>query len=373
MHKVLVVANVSKEHIRKFHIPFILFMKKKGWIVDVACRLDAPVPEASNQFNLPCNRNPLLGGLVRSIIQLKKIIDNNQYDVIHCNTITGSIIARWASIKARKKGTKVFYTNHGLHYFKGASFSRWIIGYPMEKILAPLTDCFITINDADYRMVRKTLKVAGNVEKIHGIGVDLQRFRNISKNYSPLEQRAAINIDAKAFVLMYVAELTENKNQEVLFESVSRLKDKYPNIMLVLVGPDHQNGTLQQLACDKGISNKVKFLGWRNDIPELLSMADIYVASSKSEGLGLNLIEAMACGLPVVAYDNRGHREIIDNGKNGYLVEQGSIELFTDRIVELYENIKTRERIVQYAQETINKYETENVLQELWAIYQRNL
>ena len=64
---------------------------------------------------------------------------------------------------------------------------------------------------------------------------------------------------------MYVAELIENKNQEVLLESVSRLKDKYPNIVLVLVGPDHQNGALQQLACDKGIRNNVKFLGWRND------------------------------------------------------------------------------------------------------------
>ena len=373
MHKVLIVANVSKEHIRKFHIPFISFMRKKGWVVDVACRLDVPVPEASNQFDLPCNRNPFSGGVLKSIIKLEKIIDSNQYDVIHCNTITGSIIARLASIKARKKGTRVFYTNHGLHYFNGAPISRWIIGYPMEKILAPLTDCLITINDDDYRMVKKTLKVAGNVEKIHGIGVDLNRFRNLPSNYSPLSQRAAIGINSDAFALMYVAELIENKNQEVLLESVSRLKDKYPNIVLVLVGPDHQNGALQQLACDKGIRNNVKFLGWRNDIPELLSMADIYVASSKSEGLGLNLIEAMACGLPVIAYDNRGHRELIDNGKNGFLVNQGNVDLFTDRIIELYEDSETKKRIVHYAQETIDKYETENVLQELWSIYQRNI
>ena len=167
--------------------------------------------------------------------------------------------------------------------------------------------------------------------------------------------------------------MIENKNQEVLLESVSRLKDKYTKIVLVLVGPDHQNGALQQLACDKGIRNNVKFLGWRNDIPELLSMADIYVASSKSEGLGLNLIEAMACGLPVIAYDNRGHRELIDNGKNGFLVNQGNVDLFTDRIIELYEDSETKKRIVHYAQETIDKYETENVLQELWSIYQRNI
>ena len=76
MHKVLIVANVSKEHIRKFHIPFISFMRKKGWVVDVACRLDVPVPEASNQFDLPCNRNPFSGGVLKSIIKLEKIIDS---------------------------------------------------------------------------------------------------------------------------------------------------------------------------------------------------------------------------------------------------------------------------------------------------------
>ena len=70
MHKVLIVANVSKEHIRKFHIPFISFMRKKGWVVDVACRLDVPVPEASNQFDLPCNRNQFSGGVLKSIIKL---------------------------------------------------------------------------------------------------------------------------------------------------------------------------------------------------------------------------------------------------------------------------------------------------------------
>lgn len=371
MNKLLIVANVSKEHIRKFHIPFITFMKEKGWIVDVACKLDEEVTEADHQFGLPCDRNPFSGGIIKSIKKLKKIIEENNYDIVHCNTITGSLIARIAAREARKKGTRVFYTNHGLHYFKGAGISRWIIGYPMESILAPLTDVFITINQADYEMVKKTLHISGTVERIHGIGVNLDRFRNMDRNYNPLEMRYSLGIDKDEFVLIYVAELIENKNQIALIAVMEKLYKKYSNITLVLVGPDHENGKLQNVAKEKGLEEKIKFLGWRNDVPELLSMADVYVASSKSEGLGLNIIEAIACGLPVVAFKNRGHNEVIQDEINGFLVEQNDIDTFSNRIIELYNNDSVKKQITKNAQNSIDKYEIKNVLQELWDIYQR--
>lgn len=372
MKRLLLVANVSKEHIRKFHIPFIIFMKENGWIVDVACRLDEKIPEADHQFDLPCNRNPFSGGIFSSIQILKKIINKGCYDVVHCNTITGSIVARIASRQARKKGTKVFYTNHGLHYFEGAPVSRWIVGLPMEKMLAPLTDCFITINRADYKMVKKTLKVSGNIEMIHGIGVNLDMFRNLPETYSSSEYRKSLGISQEAFVLIYVAELIKNKNQKVLLESMKRLKEKYPQMILLLVGPDHEDGALAQYANELEISDKVQILGWRNDIPELLTMSNLYVASSKSEGLGLNIIEALACGLPVIAYKNRGHSEIIKDGKNGFLIDQGDIDSFTQRIIDVYEDESVRAKITKTAQHTINKYSTQNVLNELWSIYQTN-
>ena len=96
MKKLLLVANVSKEHIRKFHIPFILRMKELGWQVDVACRLDEPVPECDHAYDLPCDRNPLRGGLTESIRMLRQLVRENGYDVVHCNTVTGAIVARIA-------------------------------------------------------------------------------------------------------------------------------------------------------------------------------------------------------------------------------------------------------------------------------------
>ncbi|WP_461879747.1 glycosyltransferase [Fusicatenibacter sp.] len=371
MNKLLIIANVSREHIRKFHIPFILFMKKKGWIVDVACRLDADIPEADHEFDLPCDRNPFSGGMKKSIAILKKIINENHYDVVHCNTITGGMIARVAARTARRKGTRVFYTNHGLHYFKGAGLKRWVMGYPMEWILAPLTDVFITINQADYEMVRKSLPVSGNIERIHGIGVELERFRAKRNPYQIAQVRKKLKIEKNEFVLIYVAEITENKNQIALLEVMEEISRKYSDIVLVLAGPDHTKGNLQRIVEKKDLAKRVRFLGWRDDIPELLAMSNVYVASSKSEGLGLNIIEAMASGLPVVALKNRGHNELIQDGVNGFLIEQNDIQKFTERIIELYEDEQRRMEIVKNAQKSIERYETENVLNELWNIYQK--
>ena len=105
-------------------------------------------------------------------------------------------------------------------------------------------------------------------------------------------------------------------------------------------------------------------VGWRNDIPELLRISNIYVASSKSEGLGLNLIEAMACELPVVASRNRGHVEIIRHGHDGYIVEQNDAKKMAEYVVNIYENNELCQLIVDHARDSIVKFEIDSVIKE---------
>ena len=125
MKKLLLVANVSKEHIRKFYIPFIALLKENHWQVDVACRMDVPVPECDNTYDLPCDRNPFRGGIAGSVKRLKEILQQGDYDLLVCSTVVGSIVARLAAAAFRKQGLKVIYMCHGLHFFPGASVSRW--------------------------------------------------------------------------------------------------------------------------------------------------------------------------------------------------------------------------------------------------------
>ena len=372
MRKVLLVANVSKEHIRKFHIPFILRMKELGWQVDVACRLDEPVPECDHAYDLPCDRNPLRGGLPGSIRILRQLVRENGYDVVHCNTVTGAIVARLACAPLRKKGVKVFYTCHGMHFFKGAPASRWIVGWPLEKLLAPMTDLIITINGEDREMAKKHLRACGAIEKIDGIGVNLARYR---RSDASCEQRATVRrelgLGADDFVITYVAELIANKNQQALLKMLDLIRDDIPNAKLMLVGPDHEDGKFLDQAEQMGLAERVMCLGWRSDVPRLLGCADLYAASSRSEGLGLNIIEAMCAGLPVAALRNRGHCELIENGRNGFLADQDDIRSLADSVIALYRDPALRDRITRQAQQDVCRYDTAHVLDQLAAIYEK--
>lgn len=365
MPKLLLVANVSKEHIRKFHIPLIELLKENGWQVDVACRLDEPVLECDNAYDLPCDRNPFQGGISRSVGVLKKILRKNRYDILLCNTVVGSIIARLAAAPFRKSGLKVIYLNHGLHFFPGASAIRWAMGYPTEKLLASKTDVMVTINGTDCSTAKKYLKIPV-VETCHGMGVDLSRFRNAALSESKrAEQRNILGISPDDYVLTYVAEIIDNKNQMMLLNALEAIRKTVPNAKLVLIGPEHDGGSLRKAIENRGLQNDVFLLGWRSDVPTLLHLADVYVASSKSEGLGLNLIEAMACNLPVIATNNRGHAEIVKHGSNGFEVDINDSKAMADYVLKLYSDENLRKRITERAQLDIEKFGTEEAIMEL--------
>lgn len=372
MQKLLLVANVSKEHIRKFHIPFILRLRSMGWQVDVACRLDEPIPECDNAYDLPCDRNPFKGGITKSVGILKEIIGRNGYTIVLCNTVVGSIIARLAAETFRKNGLKVIYLNHGLHFFPGAPTSRWVMGYPVEKMLASKTDVLITINKTDFTTARKYFKIK-SVEKIHGMGVELHRF----KNSNPTDEQKAMDkimfgFKSDDFLLCNVAEINSNKNQKMLIKMLLLLRKNVPNAKLLLIGPEHDGGRLRRLIAKNQLQDDVLLLGWRNDVPSLLQIADVYVASSKSEGLPINIIEAMASGLPVVASRNRGHIDLIENEVNGCLVDLNDYQDMATKVLKLHDNALFRQSIIACAQGSVKQYEKQVTLTELCEIVLRH-
>ncbi len=367
--KLLIVANVAKEHIIKFHIPTIKMLKAGGWTVHVACGGDEKIPYCDRQFHLPCDRNPYKIATFKSVQILKRIIQAENYDIIHCHTATGGLIARAAAAGERKHGLKVLYTAHGLHFYKGASYKKWLFYFPVEWLFSYFTDLVLTMNEEDYCNAQKYLR-AKQVQKINGVGVDLERFYQSKSIAVRAATRNALGIDHDTTILVYVAELCANKNQGSLIHMVNHLKDRIPNCCLLLIGPDYNNGEFQALVNKLSLEESVKFLGWRNDVPALLVAADYAVASSIREGLPLNIIESMACGLPVIAFDNRGHREIIEDGISGFLIHHGHIQQMADTIVRLHDDEKLKQRIVENGYKTIRKYEQKDVLVMLQQIYQ---
>lgn len=370
--RILLVANVAKEHVLKFHVPTIKMFKENGWYVDVACSGKEEVPYCDHQYHMSYKRSPFTLATFKGIVELKKIINNGDYDIIYCHTPVGGMVARLAAQNARKKGTKVIYFAHGYHFYKNAPKLNWAIFYPMEKIMSKITDSIILLNDEDYELTRKRFGTC-KAYQIDSIGVDLSRFKVENYEDIRIKYRKQMNIPQDATVLIYLAELLRNKNQTFLMEVLKLILQKNTNVYLVLAGFDHSEGEFAKYAEKIGVSDHIRFLGWREDVGNLYATSDICTPTSIREGFGLNLVEAMACGVPVVATRNRGHETIINNGVNGFLVELGDSNSFAEKVLELINNNELKQKFIAAGFDDKEKFSSEKVLENLKEIFNENL
>lgn len=370
--RILLVANVGKEHVLKFHVPTIKMLVEHGWHVDVACSGEEEIPYCNHHFIMSYKRSPFNLAIFKGIKELIQIIADGKYDIVYCHTPVGGLAARIASREARKNGTKVIYMAHGYHFFEGAPKKNWVIYYPIEKIMSWLTDSIILINQEDYSLTKKNFSNC-NAYLLDGIGVATQRFIVEDKQAVRAEYRRKMNIPEDANVLIYLAELLPNKNQTFLMRVFKRVLETNKNTYLVLAGFDHSNGQFKKYAEEIGIKAYVRFLGWREDVGNLYAMADICTATSIREGFGLNLVEAMFCGIPVIATKNRGHVTIIRDGKNGFLVDLDDEELFAKRILQLIEDKELRQKFVECGNREKDRYSSDTVVSEIKKILEEHL
>ena len=372
MKKVLFVATVVKTHIMEFHIPYLKMFKEMGWETSVAARndyenpADCVIPYCDTYYNIPFERNPLKPGNLKAYKELKHIIDEGEYDIIHCHTPVGAMLTRLAAKQARKKGTKVFYTAHGFHFYKGAPAINWILYYPVEKWLSRYTDVLITINKEDYERA-KTFK-AGKVCYVPGVGIDLKKF---NAGYVDKEQkRKEIGVSADDFVLLSVGELIPRKNHEVVIRALSVLKqlDKLNHIEYVICGQGSYEADLRKLAEGLEVADHVHFLGYRNDISEICNCADLFVFMSHQEGLPVALMEAMACGLPAVCSNIRGNTDLIEDGVTGLLANNTPEEV-AQSISKMKSDTALRNRVASAALQKIKQFDLSSVEDEMSKIY----
>ena len=292
------------------------------------------LPYVDQKFDIAFHRSPFHQKNLSAYRELKSLIQTNDYEIIHCHTPMGGVLTRIAARNARKFGTKVIYTAHGFHFCKGAPIVNWLFYYPIERMLAHATDCLITINQEDEDLALRHRFPAGYIEHVHGVGVDSQKFQPAAikeKN----ELRSAYGYQPDAYLMFYAAEFNKNKNQQLLIRSLVHVKGQTPNARLLLAGTGPLMEQCRRLAVDLGVDDIVDFLGYRDDIDSLLKQCDLAIASSLREGLPVNIMEAMACGLPVVASDNRGHRELVHHDENGWIVPVKDERRMADCIIRL--------------------------------------
>ena len=370
MKKVLFAATVVKTHIMEFHIPFLRMFQQAGWETAVAARNDyedpgdCVIPCCDRYYDIPFERSPLKPGNLRAYRDLKRVIDEGEYDLIHCHTPVGALLTRLAARKARKKRTKVIYTAHGFHFYRGAPMLNWLVYFPAEWLCGFFTDVLITINREDYAFAQKHIH-AGNVCYVPGVGVDLTQFHS-----SREAAREKLGIGKDEFVLLSVGEMTVNKNHRLALQALALLRRK--PIRYVLVGRGEQMEALKAQARELGISDRVIFTGYRNDVAELYPAADAFFFPSIREGLSVALMEAMASGLPAIVGQIRGNTDLIDDGVEGLympLTPEGAAEA----IQKLYDDPELRSRLGEAAREKVRRFSAPEVQRKMREIYRDTL
>ena len=369
MKKVLFVATITR-HVVSFHVPYLQMFKEKGYEVHVASKGEEEIKYCDKHFNIPFERFPLNPKNLKSYKELKKIINDNQYSIIHCHTPVGGVITRLAARKARKQyNTKVIYTAHGFHFYKGAPLLNWIIYYPIEKICSKWTDCLITITNEDFELAKRKFKKCKQIEHVCGVGLNTDRF-DIEITEEDLEElRKEIGIEKDNIVLTYVAELNKNKNQMLLIKTMEQLIKESDKYRLILVGDGNKKQEYEQYITEHNLQEYIKILGRREDVPQILKLTNIYVASSLREGLPVNIMEAMYMGLPVIATDNRGHRELVENEINGFIVKnQKELKESIEEILRAKQKYKV---LSQENRKRSKEYVLDKIQQQMKQIYRR--
>ena len=324
----------------QFLVPHVKYLSENGFQVEIACSdVGGRMEDVRNALEgvvdaihvLRLERSPANPRNFLGYQDLRKLLAENHYDVIWTNEPVMGVVTRLAANKYRRRGTKVVYMCHGFHFFSGASKVNWAIYYPIEQIMAHFCDAIVTMNQEDY--ARALSFKVNNVYKIPGVGVDTGRFSSGGSPEFRMAKRRQLGLPEDAYVMLTVGELTKRKNQKVLLNAMAQLND--PSVHYVLCGKGDQQEALERLARELGIAEKVHFLGYRLDVPEIYRMADCFAFSSIHEGLPFALMEAMQTGLLIVASRIRGNVDLIDDGVGGILCDVHSIDQYRDGLMRI--------------------------------------
>lgn len=332
--KVLFVASIDK-HISRFHIPSLKWFSDRGYEVHVACNGYAEMPYCDKVHQIDFVRSPYSIKHLRVISQLKKLFAKEDFYLVHCHTTVASLLTRIAGNSFRKsKGLKVLHTSHGFHFFKGGPLLNWLVFYPIEKIASRFQDCLITINTEDYNLARDHF-YCKDVRLIPGMGVNRERFKVLNCQ-GKLRERESWDIAPDAKVMIYVAEFIHRKNHRFIIESAADLKAQFPELIIILPGRGKLLAEMKGLAEKLNVNSFVRFTGFINNVESLMACSNLGFSSSRQEGLGLHIVEAMMSGLPVIATDNSGHRELIRHGVNGFLYQLNDKRTFIDFVSKVF-------------------------------------
>jgi glycosyltransferase involved in cell wall biosynthesis len=330
MPKIL-MATTSPMFLDWFLVPYARHFRSIGWTVDALANADAEFvnrSEFDDYFVAPWSRNPLQpANVLRAPRRVREVVERG-YDLVHVHSPVAAFVMRHALRRSRGVGgPRLIYTAHGFHFHANGSPLKNYAFRTLEKLAGAWTDYLVVMNRDDERAALDHRFVPrSRLRLMPGIGVDLERYSRAS--IAPAEVarfRAGLGVgDAPYFVM--AAEFIERKRHRDLLQALRRVSAEaaLPPAHLLLAGGGPLLPDMRALAGELGIADRVHFIGFRDDIPLVLSDAAALVLPSAQEGLPRCILEALSMGVPVVGSRIRGNVDLLEDDV-GYLFDPGDV------------------------------------------------
>jgi len=292
----------------------------------------------------------------RHYLALKKLLSTEKFDLIHIQLWNpGS--CRYAFWAAQKAGIPIVTTEHDPFELTGLK------GIIRQRTLNK-TDQIIAISMDNFGQLSEYGEYVKNRLNIINNGIELDRFLDN-------QDKASLNVQNGDLVITCIAELHERKGQKYLIEAFKKLQAEMPLLHLFLVGKGPNETYLKTTY--KDVTN-LHFLGWREDVPQLLRASDVFVLPSLREAFGLALVEAMASGVAVVATDNGGTKDIVEDGKTGYLLPPANSDRLAEAIRTLLRNPDQKRDMEKAALERVKAlFTADEMARKTLFVYQKGL
>jgi glycosyltransferase involved in cell wall biosynthesis len=341
--KVIEVTNVDFS-LRHFLLPLMRAARLRGHEVIGACAegplLDAARAEGFRVIGLPLERRASPAAHWRAFGALLRLFRAERPDLVHAHMPISGFLARlaawWAGVPV------IAYTGHGFWFNFPGSWSRRAIGFAMEWLAARVTDRFLTVSEAEAADARRLGLHRGAVAV--GNGRDPARYRPDPALRAQV--RGALGVPEAAVVVLAVSRLVWHKGYPELARAMAALPDAELWVAGERLASD-RGPDMAALLRGAGLGERLRLLGYREDVPAVLAAADIFVLPSRFEGLPMSVIEAMLTGLPVVAAAVRGPAEQVVAEETGLLVPPGDAAALAGALGRLVADPALRARMGQ--------------------------
>ena len=333
-----------------FLLPLMRGLRDEGHEVVGVCA-DGPLLEGVREAgfrveSVPIARSYNLFRHIGSYRRLKALFRAERFDIVHVHTPVAALVGRFAAWRAHVP--RIVYTAHGFYFHERMSWPKRAIFVGLEWLAGRVTDALFTQSAEDAESARRLKLIRGRTIEAIGNGVDPARFGPARGKSAPEKTRLEIGAGSDAVAIMTVGRLVAEKGYPELFEAMRHVTDAELWVVGERLTSDHAGAidqAIDMLQTDPDLARRVRFLGYRKDVADLLRAADIFVLPSHREGMPRSIIEAMMTGLPVVATDIRGSREEVMEGETGRLVPVTDAGALAAALGELVRDGKLRRKL----------------------------